>query len=82
MKKIRRRIDRDKLVELGFEYDKTYKHNEFTTARYIKGVISAEITYIGFKYHSFDVTIDEVNCLDVNKTELVILDNILNKNNG
>ena len=75
-------MTRKELEDMGFEFEKTYLHDNFTTIRHKKGIITTELTYLEGNLNSFDITIEEVNCLKVRKTELLILDNILNGKNG
>ena len=67
-----------KIVELGFIKQKSYKHDEYTTNRYKKGVLEVEFTYIGLNLINITTTIDE-DCFEVDESDLNKLDNILNR---
>lgn len=67
------------LKALGFEFVKRYEHNQFATRRFKKGVLEVELTFEKGRLIDFDLTIEEVNCLQVTKQDLKELDSILNK---
>jgi len=67
------------IKDLGFKKVKSYKHDIFTTNRYEKGVLEVEFTYRGFNLETVDLTIEEINCMDIKKQELIQLNKILNK---
>jgi hypothetical protein len=68
------------LERIGFDFIKSYNHDEWYTYRYQKGVIQAEFTYKQEtnELETFDVTIDET-FISPTKNELEVLDAILNK---
>ena len=65
----------------GFDFVKSYHHDQFYTRRFEKGVIALEFTYESEsdKVVSTDINMFEVSCLEVNLDELKSLDAILNK---
>ena len=65
-------------INLGFEFVKTYNHDEYRTNRFVNGVIELEFTYIDKNLVSSDVTIQEINCMEVNKEKLYMLNKLLN----
>ncbi len=67
------------IQDLGFEMVESYHHDQFTTNRYQKGVLEVEFTYYGLNLDTIDLTIQEINCLPINATELKHLDKIFNK---
>ncbi|MBN2668769.1 MAG: hypothetical protein JXR60_06025 [Bacteroidales bacterium] len=72
-------ITEQEIKEIGFKLTDHYEHDQFNTKRYQKGILQVEFTYEGETLRTVDLTLDEVNCMPVNKTELEILDIILNK---
>lgn len=74
-----KKLTEDNIQSLEFELEQKYKHDYFVTNRYKKGCLEVEFTYDDSKLVSTDVTIQEVNCLPINKQELLKLDAILNK---
>ena len=67
------------IKKIGFKLIKQYEHDQFNTNRYKKGILEVEFTYQEGKTVMHDLTIEEVNCLPIGKTELQQLDKILNK---
>lgn len=69
------------LKEMGFEFDRTYSHGDYTTKVFEKGVIRAEITRIEAtgEFNSFDIAIEEVAYLQITKEDLKHLVRILEK---
>ncbi len=72
-------LTEEKIKELGFELNKTYQHDQYTTHRYKKGCIEVEFTYEKNKIKCIDATIDEIIGLPVNTEELQQIDTILNQ---
>lgn len=66
---------------LGFEFIKSYNHDEWWTRRFKKGIIQIEFTYNNSddSIETIDITIDEVVGMPINLEDLKTLDNILNK---
>lgn len=66
-------------IDLGFELDRHYEHDDWETLKYKKGPITIGFTYtLGLKeLESVTVDIDEVNSLEIGKTALTILSVIL-----
>lgn len=64
---------------LGFKLVKQYEHNQYNTNRYELGNLEVEFTYEKQKLITCDLTIEEINCLPINKEELMQLNKILNK---
>ena len=69
----------NEIKETGFELVKQYKHDQFKTNRYQKGILEVEFTYKDKKLITVDLTMEEVNCLPITKIELQQLNKILNK---
>ena len=69
----------NEIRQIGFKIVKQYEHNHFKTNRYQKGVLEVEFTYEGKSLVTVDLTIEEINCLPITKTELQQLNKILNK---
>lgn len=67
------------ILDIGFKKTKSYTHDEFNTNRYELGVLEVEFTYEGENLVTLDLTMEEINCLPINKSELQQLDKILNK---
>ena len=65
------------LKGLVFELTKQYKHDEFNTNRYAKGVLEVEFTYEGKHLKTCDLTISELNCKPVSFNEMKALTPIL-----
>lgn len=66
--------------KIGFKFSKTFTHDEWHTARYKKGLIELEFTYLTEtnKLDGIDITIDEVVNKTVTLDQLQQLDFILN----
>lgn len=62
---------------IGFEMTKQFKHDEFYTNRYSRGVLELEFTYDREGLRTVDLTISEVNCKPVTFSELKALTQIL-----
>jgi len=76
-------IRQEHLVSIGFEFVKKYEHpgdddDVYTTYRYRKGIIEAEITYRNSYYDTFDFVICS-EILTCSLIELKQLDQILNR---
>lgn len=70
------------LGEQGFKVVKSYVHNHFITQRRVKGFLTVETTWDRDNNHlpcSQDVTIEETFLEKFSKTDLALLDKILNK---
>jgi len=67
------------IKEIGFELVKKYEHDQYFTHRYKKGKLEVEFTYENNKLVTRDLTVGEINCLPITKTELQQLNGILNK---
>ena len=67
------------IKEIGFVLVKKYKHEQYNTNRYQKGVLEVEFTYEETTLVTCDSTIEEINCLPITKIELEQLNKILNK---
>lgn len=65
-------------IKLGFEFVKTYNHDDYRTNRFVNGVIELEFTYLQDKLVTADVTIEEINCMEVNREKLYMLNKLLN----
>lgn len=70
------------LIKLGFKLIKTYGHDQYNTKKFKKGFIELELTFVTAtqKLENMDVTIEDINMLEIDITELIALDLILNKN--
>ena len=67
------------IKEIGFGLVKQYKHDQFNTNRYQKGILEVEFTYENEKLITVDLTMEELNCLPITINELEQLNKILNK---
>ncbi len=67
----------EQIRKLGFEWDLSYKHDQYHTNRYRKGPLMVEFTYEGEKLHTVDLTIDEVFCKPITLDELKDITTIL-----
>ena len=67
------------LVALGFKCVNNYKHDQYNTNEYVKGILEIEFTYEGDLLVNVDVKIVEVDWLSLDLNEVKQLDNILNK---
>lgn len=67
------------IQQLGFEFVKEYKHDQFKTRRYEKGVLEVEFTYENELIDSIELTIQAVNCQPINFDQLEVLSTILGK---
>mgnify|MGYP000681115652 FL=1 len=67
------------IKEIGFKLVKQYKHDQFRTNRFKKGILEVEFTYEGKNLVTVDLTMEEINCLPITKNELQQLNKILNK---
>lgn len=73
-------LSMQELEELGFKVEKSYTHDQFTTQRRVKGVLTIETTWQKTgQFESQDLTIEDINMIEFSKKELKQLDNILNK---
>lgn len=63
----------DSIKNLGFDLDKEYDHDEFTTHRYVNGPMMIEFTYLGDEIQTVDMVIDEVYKPTVNMDFLPML---------
>lgn len=71
------KITENQIIELGFQLVKKYKHNQFTTNRYCKGVLEVEFSYNNENLVSVDLTITELNCKPTTLEEIKKLTPIL-----
>lgn len=70
-------------IQLGFELKKEFLHDGFKTRRYRLGVIELEFTYWSDgELNSVDVTIEEINCMDVDLSKLEKLVDVLKDYEG
>lgn len=67
------------IKEIGFVLVKNYRHDQYKTNRYQKGVLEVEFTYEETTLITCDLTVTEINCLPITKIELEQLNKILNK---
>ena len=65
------------ITELGFEFIKTYTHDEFKTNRYARGVLEVEFTYEGNKIRTVDLTISEINCMPISFEQMKLITEVL-----
>ncbi|MBQ19129.1 MAG: hypothetical protein CMD31_00075 [Flavobacteriales bacterium] len=74
-------MTKTEVLEMGFQLTKHYRHDEWETYRYTKGVIQVEFTYVieTGELDTRDVTIDEVVGKKMDLKALNSLDEILNK---
>ena len=72
-----KQINENELKLLGFELKQKYKHDQYHTNRYAKGVLEVEFTYEGDKLLSCDLTISDMNCKPVTLDEIKALSPIL-----
>lgn len=59
------KMTEEELKGLGFELTTKYKHDQYHTNRYAKGVLEVEFTYEGDELKTCDLTILECNCKPV-----------------
>jgi hypothetical protein len=57
-------------VNLGFKLVHSYKHDAYNTNRYKLWPIELEFTYEADKLVTCDITLEEINCLPVDKSSL------------
>ena len=68
------------LENMGFEIVKSYTHDEYMTQRRRKGVITVETTWLQTgEFQTQDLTIDEMFIDGFGKSDLLMLDKILNR---
>lgn len=68
------------LESMGFELVKSYTHDEYMTQRRKKGVITVETTWLQTgEFQTQDLTIDEMFIDGFDKSDLLMLDIILNR---
>lgn len=74
-------LTEEKAKHLNFEFVKNFDHDEWRSARYKKGIIEIDFTYITEtgELEGFDISIDEVVGKDVTIEQLKQLDQILNQ---
>lgn len=72
------KLNESEIQGLGFEFVKQYEHDQFTTNRYAKGILQLEFTYEDDLLVSSDITIEEVNCMEITLDEVQQLDKIIN----
>lgn len=58
-------ITEEQIKTLGFEFVKTYNHDQFITNRYKRGLMEVEFTYEDSRLQTCDLTISELNCMPV-----------------
>ncbi|MDC9722391.1 MAG: hypothetical protein PSN34_06415 [Urechidicola sp.] len=73
------KITERELQGLGFELKKSFEHDQFITNRYVKGILQMEFTYEDDLLVSSDITIEEINCMQISLDEVKQLDKILNE---
>lgn len=66
------RITKESLEALGFEFDRSYPHDQFKTEVYAKGALEVEITYEGEKIVSTELNARhivgrKIDLIDLNK---------------
>ena len=70
---------KDKMFEekdidgLGFQLAKSYDHDQFHTNRYVNGPLEVEFSYEQEKLVHVDLTITEINCMEVNLDQLQMI---------
>lgn len=74
-----KQVSEKEIKQIGFEFVKHYDHDQFKTNRYKKRRLEVEFTYKDEKPVALNLTMKEVNCLPITKSELQQLDVILNK---
>jgi hypothetical protein len=67
------------IKEIGWKLVKSYKHDQFNTNRYELGCMEIEFTYEGSKLCNVDLTIAELNCMQIKIEEVIQLSEILGK---
>ena len=68
------------LENMGFEIVKSYTHDEYMTQQRRKGVITVETTWLQTgEFQTQDLTIDEMFIDGFGKSDLLMLDKILNR---
>jgi hypothetical protein len=65
------------IKDLGFELVTEYDHDQYHTNRYAKGVMEMEFTYHGKRLVTCDLTIQEINCMEITLDDLKTLTKIL-----
>lgn len=73
-------ITEEKLQAIGFDFVKEYPHDQFVTRRFQKGYLEVEISYEDGAIVSANLTIEEINCLEISFEKLQILSNVLGDN--
>ena len=63
--------------EIGYHLVKQFDHDQFKTNRYANGILEVEFTYEGGELVSFDLTIPEINSMEINMQDLKVLTQIL-----
>lgn len=76
---LKKQITVDEIKLMGFELIKQYDHDQFHTDRYKKGILEVEFTYENSEIESVTLTMDEINSININTSDLEQLDRILNQ---
>lgn len=63
-------ISEAQIKEIGFEFERGYKHDHYLTNRYKKGCLEVEFTYENDKLLTCDLTISELNCMPISFQEI------------
>jgi hypothetical protein len=66
----------DELKTIGFEFERSYVHDQYHTNRYKKGILEIEFTYKDDELLTCHMTMEEINCKPITLEEMKIIDRI------
>ena len=75
--KLKEIMKEEDIKKLGFKFIKNYKHDQYNTNQYAKGVLVVEFTYDHNVLINYDLTVHEVFCKSITLEDLKILTPIL-----
>ena len=67
----------EELKKLGWNFVKSYKHDEYITNRYKLDCMEIEFTYQDNKLITTDLTISELNCIPINYKQAILLTELI-----